>query len=81
MAGVVDEHATLPCALAVIFDAPISIVADASSLAYDEIRSGKAAFEAAEIVFNAAVVMGETTADIFYAVAIAGDDAIATAYA
>lgn len=80
-AGIVDEDAAFARAFAVVLDAPVGFVADASRLANDEVGRGEVGVELPEIVFQATIVVNESSADPFDDSAIIGDVAASSAHA
>ena len=53
--GVADEATRLAGALALVLDAPVGIVADAASLADDQISAGQGAIDAVQTFFDTEV--------------------------
>ncbi len=78
-AGIVDVHAALAGALAIVLDAPVRAVADATGLANDQIGGSEAGIEQFDIVFEAAIVVRKLGATALDERAVSGDVAAAPA--
>ena len=78
-AACLDEHALLPGPLALLFDPPVGVVADAAGLADDQVGGGQRAVDAVQAFFQSAIVMQEPAAAAFDNLSVGIDGAGAAA--